>query len=68
MIKKKLIAQGIADDFELDYTLEFTLSAMIGVLSYWFKQKKKLPIENLIKLIYNFMQNGIIKKLLHGSA
>ena len=68
MIKKKLISQGIADDFELDYTLEFTLSAMIGVLSYWFKQEKKLPIENLIKLIYNFMQNGIIKKLLHGSA
>ena len=48
---------------ELDYILEFTLSAMIGIMSYWFLQKKQLSAEKLITLIYELMQNGVMARL-----
>ncbi|PPA70458.1 TetR/AcrR family transcriptional regulator [Jeotgalibacillus proteolyticus] len=64
MIKEVLLAQGAIDDFELEYTLEYALSAMIGVLSYWFGQDEKSPsIEELVKLLTELSERGIIKKL-----
>jgi len=67
MIKKRLLAQGIVDNYELDFTLEFMLSAMIGVLSYWFRLDTIPPRDKLIKLMYELMDNGVIHKLIaHG--
>ena len=51
------------EDMELDYILEYTLSAMIGIMSYWFLKKKELPAEDLIKLMYELVQNGVMEKL-----
>jgi hypothetical protein len=36
---------------------------MIGIMSYWFRQDKALPAEDLIALIYELMQNGVMKRL-----
>jgi AcrR family transcriptional regulator len=63
MVKQLLIAQGIADDYELDFTLEYMLSAMIGVLSYWFKLEVTPPKERLLELMYDLMNHGIKHKL-----
>jgi AcrR family transcriptional regulator len=63
-LKRLLIAQGATDDFELDYSLEYTLSAMIGVLSYWFKQENTPPTEKLLNLMHEIMYRGVMQKLL----
>jgi hypothetical protein len=68
MIKKRLLAQGIVDNYELDFTLEFMLSAMIGVLSYWFRLDTIPPRDKLIKLMYELMDNGVIHKLIAAGS
>ena len=49
------------DDFIRDYTIEYTISAMIGVLNYGFRREKNPPIKKLIQLIYNLTADGIMK-------
>ncbi len=48
---------------ELDYILEYTLSAMIGIMSYWFNQTEPLPNEKLYELINRLMEQGVMKQL-----
>ena len=59
MVKKHLDAGGIAATFEIELTLEFMISAMIGVLTYWFRLKDPPPTEQLFLLVGNLMHNGI---------
>lgn len=51
------------DHKELEYILEYTLSAMIGMMSFWFQQKEALTKEELYELIHRLMENGVIKQL-----
>ncbi len=64
LIKRKLISLGVIDNYELDFTLEYTLSAMIGVLNYWFSLEKKPPRDKLLELIYELTHNGFKRKLI----
>lgn len=48
---------------ELDYIIEYTLSAMIGLMSYWFKQSNPLSNSELFKLINRLMEQGVMKQL-----
>ena len=52
-----------ADLQELDYILEYTLSAMIGIMSYWFTQADAPANDKLFELIYRLMEHGVIKQL-----
>ncbi len=57
-IKAKLKAQIKAtemDELELDYSLEFVLAAMIGVLTHWFQSGGDIPKERLLALIYGLL-------------
>lgn len=65
---KPLLMKVIADNrkpnsLKLDFVMEYVLSAMIGILSYWFRMGKELPAEELIALISDLMENGIIRHL-----
>lgn len=51
------------DQKELDYILEYTLSAMIGIMSYWFKQTDPISNDKLFDLIYRLMGQGVMKQL-----
>jgi len=51
------------DQKELDYILEYTLSAMIGMMSYWFRQTDKLPSDQLHELTKRLMEQGVTKQL-----
>jgi AcrR family transcriptional regulator len=51
------------DMTEMDYILEFILSAMIGILGYWFKENKSLSAEKLIALIYDLMEGGVLTRI-----
>lgn len=48
---------------ELEYILEYTLSAMIGIMSFWFRQTDAPTSEKLFELIHRLMENGVIKQL-----
>jgi len=65
---KPLVMKGISgkvnkSDIELDFILEYILSAMIGILSYWFRMNKLLPAEELMALMYQLMDNEVMNKL-----
>lgn len=59
-LKQKLIAHLTdgENQIELDYRLEFILSAMIGIFSYWIKQNNSISKEKLVSLILDIMKNG----------
>lgn len=63
MIMKIFEDKPNADRKELDYILEYTLSAMIGIMSYWFKQSDALPSDKLHELINRLTEQGILKQL-----
>lgn len=60
MLQETLKGHVKLSEIELDFLLEYTLSAMIGIMSYWFKQDKALPGEKLISLMIEIMENGVI--------
>lgn len=65
---KPLIMQAITEkadinNIELDFILEYILSAMIGIVSYWFRMDKVLPAGELIALMYQLMDNEVMNKL-----
>ena len=51
------------DQKELEYILEYTLSAMIGTMSYRFKQTEPISNDKLFELIYRLMEQGVMKQL-----
>lgn len=63
VLMQVLSSQPDADRFEIDFTLEFVLSGMVGVLSHWFRQENPPPVERLVDLIYSLMQEGAAKRL-----
>lgn len=63
MIQEALICHVKVSETELDFILEYVLSAMIGIMSYWFKQDKSLPSKKLMSLITEIMENGVISVL-----
>lgn len=63
LLMQSLLEKSAMEAEELDYTLEFILSAMLGISSYWFRQEKPLPIDRLIPLMNDLCREGILKKL-----
>lgn len=66
---KPMLMQSLSEKLdlqpdELDYTLEFLLSAMLGILSYWYRQERPLPPEKLVPLINGLCQNEILQRLM----
>ncbi len=62
-LKQVLSESCDLDPVELDFILEYVLSAMIGIMSYWFRQDKVLPAEDLVALMHDLMENGVMKRL-----
>ncbi|GFP75566.1 TetR/AcrR family transcriptional regulator [Clostridium fungisolvens] len=63
VIRQVFLENYNVDSVEFDFILEFVLSAMIGIMSYWFSQDKILPAENLVLLMYDLMENGVMKRI-----
>lgn len=63
IISKAFLGKYDIDPVEFDFILEFILSAMIGIMSYWFRRDKILPAEELVSLIYDLMENGVMKRI-----
>ncbi|EQB89860.1 AcrR family transcriptional regulator [Clostridium punense] len=63
VIKEAFLGKYNIDPIEFDFILEFVLSAMIGIMSYWFREDKILPAEDLVSLMYDLMENGVMKRI-----
>lgn len=62
MLIDRLNEMGIKSDFELEYTIEFILSAMLSVFTYWFQQKDAPPSTELLELMYKLTNQSVLKK------
>jgi len=51
------------DKKELDFILEYTLSAMTEIMSYWFKHTNALSNIELHDFISRLMEEGVMKQL-----
>lgn len=49
---------------ELEYIMEYTLSSMIGIMSFWFNHSERLSSEALFELLSRLMEQGVMKQLL----
>lgn len=63
MLKETLVTKVKLNDVEFDFILEYILSSMISVMSYWLKNNKILSAEKLISLMNDIMEDGVITVL-----
>lgn len=64
MLKDIMLGKTKASELELDYILEFVLSAMIGVMGYWLEREQDLSGEAMMSLINGLMENGVVGRLI----
>lgn len=64
VLKRFFSTHSTVDNFILDYTIEYAVSAIIGVLNYGFRRENNPPIEKLLQLIYSLMYDGVMKRLI----
>ncbi len=48
------------DDYKLECSLEYAMSAIIGVMTYCFTREEQPDIEKTVVLLNDFMNNGVI--------
>ncbi|RSK25805.1 TetR/AcrR family transcriptional regulator [Bacillus sp. HMF5848] len=65
---KPILKQAFAEKYEgnqeeFDFVLEYVLSAMVGIMSYWFRHDKSMTAEDLMTLMQDLMENGVMKHL-----
>lgn len=63
ILKQAFSEKHGSNPIEFDFILEYVLSGMIGIMSYWFRQDKVLTAEDLIALMHDLMENGVMKRL-----
>lgn len=63
-LKAMLPEEAASNGFELDYTIEYVLNAMIGIFSYWFGQENRPPLEALFILMNELVNEGVMKKFI----
>jgi AcrR family transcriptional regulator len=55
-----LAQEGIPVTFEIEFALEYTVSAMIGVLTYWFRLEAPPPGNRLFELMSDLIHHGLM--------
>lgn len=68
IIKDALQEKVACEPVMLDYMLEYTLTAMIGIMSYWFSQSEPIPEELLYGLLQRLMSEGVLNVLIQQEA
>ena len=53
------------DELHRDFVVEFMLSALIGVMSYWFRQQQPLSQTQLLALMHQLMTKGVMPAITH---
>ena len=64
MIGETFLLHNVAP-LEVNYISEFILSAMIGIMGYWFRENRSLPADRLIALVYDLMEGKVMGRFKH---
>lgn len=67
-LKQKLISCKAMDEQQADFILEYTLSAMIGVFSYWLRLEERPPIEDLLQWMHEWRATMLKENDRHAFA
>jgi hypothetical protein len=54
---------SVIDFFKRAAKIRYTLSAMIGMMSYWYRQTDQLPSDQLHELIKKLTEQGVTRQL-----
>ncbi|WP_182188240.1 TetR/AcrR family transcriptional regulator [Pectinatus frisingensis] len=49
------------DNFALECTLEYSISGFLGVMTYCFTKEETPDIEKMVRLLWEFMDNGVMR-------
>lgn len=60
LVRPSLQSLGV-DDYILECTLEYAISAIIGVMTYCFTREENPDIEKIVQLLYSLMNDGVMK-------
>ncbi len=60
LVRPSLQSLGV-DDYILECTLEYAMSAIIGVMTYCFTREENPDIEKIVQLLYSLMNDGVMK-------
>lgn len=58
---RPLLQSPDADDFRLECTLEYAMSAMLGMITYCFTREENPDIEEMVQLQWRLMNDGVMK-------
>ncbi len=56
------------DSLEVDYSLEYMLSGMIGIMRYFLHGRKECSPAEVMAIIYRSMNNDLFRRIVHGTA
>lgn len=62
-LKSRLLLLGVTDAFELDLVLEYAVSAMLGVITYYFSSESRPPIQDLYKWLSCISTEGVFNSV-----
>lgn len=54
----------VTDQVTLNYILEYIISAQLGLVTYWFKCNKDIPIEKILSITHEMVFNGSLRVLI----
>ena len=62
--KKEMKERGkTADTVMLEILLEYQISAVLGVIGYWFRRKKETPEQDILEIVYRISSKGVLPSL-----
>lgn len=63
-MKKEMKERGkTADTVMLEILLEYQISAVLGVIGYWFRRKKETPEQDILEIVYRISSKGVLPSL-----
>ena len=63
MMMETLSSQVDLSKAEIDYALEFLVSATLATVKYWYDQDKNMPMEQLAAIVTKLMDNQLVRDL-----
>jgi len=63
-IIRRAFAHSVQTDEEtFEYVLEYVLSAMNGMMSFWINREQPMEAKDLVNLLHELMEKGVMQRL-----
>jgi hypothetical protein len=58
-----LVKRKVKLTVQTEFAIEYVISAMTGIISYWYKNKEAITIEEVLTLLYKVTKEGAANML-----